>query len=745
MIKKVRTNTSKKAGKNYNSMKKKITLIAMALVLFSTLNAQLVIKNDTVFNTAKQMFLANELFKSGEPFAEALGYDLDLLDPMVPNSPDSISYTLGIEGYEYSRYLLGTVISRAGIGLHMMWSPMIKQMAAMQPVDFDGMFTGGMTNGFKEDDQLMMMVGHFSTIANQMAPMNPFPQFAEFESGNQQLSSTVAPDFAMDFSTLRWDRSKMDKTLNPAALGQSLWKQYYWAKDMLGAFHDGEENTVEADGTNSPDSVDNPHFDPNNNLYYGGNNLDGFAGLVITAEAINKVMFLLNELAYDGTSLGMVDAANYNPNNGIKYFPHRIAVTESMLNPMLPPQASELLVTDASSNLFDQLSLLLGTTAFKNMMDPSINDAEHFAYHEVFDGDPFPAAMSQTGMMGPYDAMAGASMVLFQNIMAMHYNMAEGTFVDVANLDGGSIVMGKSISSTNAAYIIIALINVYEEFAGTNLSNMALDAINAQAAFIQNKLKDAEGGYYNSYTIGSGADASVKTAETQAAVAQTLYLAYQITNNQSYLTSADEAYNFLISNFYVPELKVFRTELGNDLATYNPENLAILAGGLREAALIGNHDEATAIYTRFSKSVYNPMLLAESEMSGETGNDSDGDGIPYIADGKVAPVFAAEGEFSIIITGIEEELPLNSRQNINGMLVYPNPASSKVTLETTLAGEDILKIEILNILGQVVQQVPSGLVSGKISFDVSQLNKGIYFVKLTQNNGNSLSKKIVIK
>ena len=62
---------------------------------------------------------------------------------MVLNSPDSIAYTTGIDGYEYSRYLLGTVISRSGIGLNMMWSPMIEQMAAMEPADFDGKFTVG--------------------------------------------------------------------------------------------------------------------------------------------------------------------------------------------------------------------------------------------------------------------------------------------------------------------------------------------------------------------------------------------------------------------------------------------------------------------------------------------------------------------------------------------------------------------------------------------------------------------------
>ena len=168
-------------------MKRSITLFFSILIAASVSQAQVVVTSTDHFSTRDQMLLANEINESGEPFAEALGYDLDQLDPMVLNLPDSISYTLGIENYEYSRYLLGTVISRSGIGLHM-----------------------------------------------------------------------------------------MDKTLNPAAMGQSLMKQYLWAQDMLGGFHDGSDEGVTPDGTNSPDSTDSPHFDPDNNIYYGGSALDGF-------------------------------------------------------------------------------------------------------------------------------------------------------------------------------------------------------------------------------------------------------------------------------------------------------------------------------------------------------------------------------------------------------------------------------------------------------------------------------------
>lgn len=71
-----------------------------------------------------------------------------------------------------------------------------------------------MPNGFKVDDQLMMTIMHFATHSNGMAPMHPWPQFVEFANGDPHLPQPAALDFQINFSSLRWDRSLMDKTLN---------------------------------------------------------------------------------------------------------------------------------------------------------------------------------------------------------------------------------------------------------------------------------------------------------------------------------------------------------------------------------------------------------------------------------------------------------------------------------------------------------------------------------------------------
>ncbi len=594
-------------------MKQKYLAVFIMLLMIK-ISAQTL--STDLYKTSEQLLLANEINESGEPFAEALGYNLDDLDPFVLNSPDSIAYTLGIENYEYSRYQLGTIVSRSGMGLHMMWGPVIMAKAAMEDSSFDGSITGA-PNGFNEDDELIKNIMHFGMLSNQTPFKNAWPQFAEFISGDPHLPQDVdANNFTTDFATLRWDRSKMDKTLNPAAMGQSLMKQYLWAQDMLGAFHDGDDNEVDPAAA-SPDSAGNPNFDPSNNVFYGGDAIDGFIGQVLTAEGINKMKFITGALAYDGSNLGSVDPATYDPSQGIKYFPHKIAVTEEPVLSGLPPKLSSLEVTDASSDLFDQLSLLWGTLNFKNMMDPDINGGAHEAYHHVFDGDPFPPAASQSGTPGPFDLMKGSSKVIFLNLKTMHFNSAEGTFVNTAILNGGNVEQGNEISTVNAGYSLVMLAKFIEEFAGTPLETMANDLLVSQANFIVEKLKNNSGGFYNSYTIGSGADANPQDVTSVAGAIRGLYAAFTATNDSTYLNEANLAYEYLINNFYLPDQKAFLTNSNSGMAVYSPFNFAVIAGALREAALVGGKNEAPLIYTRFFKNIGNQMQLSEAGETGE--------------------------------------------------------------------------------------------------------------------------------
>ena len=679
-------------------MRNTLRISIFSLFILSLSFAQVTITNTQIYYTAEQMLLANEINESGEPFAEALGYDLDELDPAILNAPDAISYTLGIENYEYSRYQLGTIISRSGMGLHLMWAPMIGKMAAMEPDDFDGMYTMA-PNGFKEDDELMKNIMHFSMLTNQAPPGNPWPQFADFISGDPRLPLQIdAEKFAWeDFTTLRWDRSKMDKVLNPAAMGQSLMKQYLWAQDMLSAFHNSADEGIEADGVISPDLPNSPHFDPNNDVFYGGDGLDGFIGHVLTAEAINKVLFLTNALAYDGSSLGMIDLMNYDPRNGIKYFPHKIQVTEGKIHPMLPPKTTSLTVIDTKSNLFDQASMLWGTLSFTNMMDPNNSSSSaHLAYKEVFDGDPFPAAMSQTGMPGPFDLMKGTSKAIFQNLLAMHYNRKKHTFVDEASLMDGMVKQGSEVTTKNAGYILVALKQFSEEFNGTPLREAALKVIKRQADFLLSRLREGRGGLKSSYSLMNGRQSSNENVVAQAAAVRGLYAAYLATNRQRYLIGANAAYDYLIANYFVSDEDAFRTEKNSNTAVYTPATFAVIAGAIREAALVGGYSESPAVYTRFFKKIANKMQLSEGEPTGESGNDSDGDGIPFIPEQpeNLPPVFASEAVYEFSATPAGSANRNGRRNGIARLRNFPNPFNPATTISFSLAEAQQVSLKV---------------------------------------------------
>ena len=71
--------------------------------------------------------------------------------------------------------------------------------------------------------------------------------------------------------------------------------------------------------------------------------------------------------------------------------------------------------------------------------------------------------------------------------------------------------------------------------------------------------------------------------------------------------------------------------------------------------------------------------------------------------------------------------------------VYPNPATDVLNV---VSGEKINSIEVLNILGQVIDATSTNM--NKVNIDVANYEAGVYFVKIYTTNGVS-TKKVTIK
>jgi hypothetical protein len=74
-------------------------------------------------------------------------------------------------------------------------------------------------------------------------------------------------------------------------------------------------------------------------------------------------------------------------------------------------------------------------------------------------------------------------------------------------------------------------------------------------------------------------------------------------------------------------------------------------------------------------------------------------------------------------------------------IIFPNPAINKLTIEN---GElTIEKVELHNTVGEVLLNYKLSTMNYQLSVDVSQLRPGIYFITLTDQAGNKVTKKVV--
>ena len=99
---------------------------------------------------------------------------------------------------------------------------------------------------------------------------------------------------------------------------------------------------------------------------------------------------------------------------------------------------------------------------------------------------------------------------------------------------------------------------------------------------------------------------------------------------------------------------------------------------------------------------------------------------------------------TLTITFKSTTLGIDDFENNNEINIYPNPSSTgSVTFTNT---NTINQIEVYDILGKKVKQITINTASdNNQSIDISDLNKGVYIVKLSKNTGEFDSKKLIIK
>ncbi|MBO9128313.1 hypothetical protein [Bacillus sp. 165] len=551
---------------------------------------------DYTFDTAGNMFAYAEFELSGEPLAESLGLDLDLLDPKEINKPTKFDYTAGIESYEYSEEAMYEVVEKSGLGLHLIHGPVVEKMAKE---------AGKNAPTFLEE--------RFYEIADSVGYpkdeifSNMYPTFIEYASGNphyitkvdtsvyaENEDNTFVPVYQVDFKSLRWDREKMSKTLTPSAYGAVFLKQTLWAGDFLGGFH-----TVDMDEELEATS---PTQDSDPNVRLGVSSADGMQGVILTEEIWNKLGFIRDGLFYDATrkSLTSGTGSSYNPSQGFVYLPHEITVTEAGSG--TAAKAGSMQVTDVRSLLRDQWLILWPSSEFFGMTDQRPeNKNVNPAFHAAFDGQPFAkATMENTDAVNendvqaydPYSLNRDVLLQVFKNIEAMHFNKELGAFIS----ENDGTKQGEYIDTFEAGYTMEAM-RIFQRAIdglpvgyasgedakglGTPEGKLALEMIRKQADFMLNKLRTKDGFVANGYVVGKGQDTKTVKLEAQLGAIRGLTAAFLATKDEKYRDAAREIYNAVDKKMWNKKAHAYETVEGK--MQYTPFTAGSVSATLRLA------------------------------------------------------------------------------------------------------------------------------------------------------------------
>jgi hypothetical protein len=85
---------------------------------------------------------------------------------------------------------------------------------------------------------------------------------------------------------------------------------------------------------------------------------------------------------------------------------------------------------------------------------------------------------------------------------------------------------------------------------------------------------------------------------------------------------------------------------------------------------------------------------------------------------------------------------INTNNNLS-VLLYPNPAKNKVTLDIN-GNKEKAEIFIYDLQGRVIKKMLLSQGQEEINFDVSNFSKGVYNVRIVSSD-NNITKKLIIQ
>ncbi len=628
------------------------------------------------FVVREHMLAAAEMQISGEPLATAMGRDLasysrDLVptDVCTDRSTgvswlDLPGFSSGVESYEYSKQPMNELAFESGAGTALAWAPLVggdAQLVALVqhfaqgsnalgkwvfpastwPADnpFGDRNPGGVGQPSANPvgwPGIWPTAHAFASFDPSIAPVSGLTLMCSISSDDnpgEAGGALVSTSFECDATSLHLpDRAaQVDATITPGADGFSAWKYGLWTLNYLQIMHDSSEAAVAYlddpaqlagvgtagnaivgdDGTGAPTAA---------GTYLGSSDIEGFqAQLFIQMVDSRAADWLANLTTTDGTTLSgfaSVGAAlAYDYAAPLRWFPGKIAVTETDAGGLFPQPAFSL--ASANSELLDLLGLALGYATFYALTDTrNIDVGGAQPALAFFDGDPFPADdQAADGEATLHDRALAMLRVAIIDMDRMHADPASGLFVDDVAMTGAMPVRGATLSTTSAAYAILALRTVERalssqlELYSNNTPDTAavgnpLDALaihfpadaslgfggrvdqllRAHADLLYDHLTDASGRAYAGWNVTAAAPIdATDTLDAHTAAIRGLFAAYLATGETRYRDRARAVYARMDATFYDPGARIYSlTAAPVDSVEFTPLRFALLQSSLRD-------------------------------------------------------------------------------------------------------------------------------------------------------------------
>lgn len=615
---------------------------------------------DRRFRTRDAMFLANEMNETGFPFFERAA-----ASRLVGADPEFL-YLTTVESYWYSRYNMSALVSESRLGLHVVDGPYVTDWALREGRSSVNRNRGefmrsnkgallqeiipmyqartGFPRRFEESSPLMLSFAsgdpHYSRAVDTGTMFEseenrirrkdlrrlygddlPEPAVGMGRSGNGMWKARI--NYRENFLSLRWDHAAMEHAIDLGAEGQLLTKEALWVQHFFQSSH-------------------------HRGRFLGNDPEQGFRGAMINLMAVSKLLMLKTALLSDGHRLLGADPREVVP--GTVYFPHRVGVRMREAGD-LPPRPEAFVLEDATSQLFDQASLLWGLTEYYHFADPR----GPAGWRKVFGSNP---PYDGSIMEQKYIVLAeGLADLIVANLDAMHAT-PEGVLASTWTPETGR---GAEVKAEDLSLAVVALASYVRRLpASSAQSARARRLLVRQAEFLQAALVGPDGAVAPAYDlVANHSTGATPTLLAQGMVVRALLAAREALQEESYLATARRAYDFMNRRLWDARTGVYRSTLDAEVTEYTPLVLGAAIGAMREMILATSDSSELARFKRFWVQGVDGSGIQQAEYE-ETGErdfhvaDMDHDGIPRInlAGGAhgIAPVFASRVRIATPLT-----------------------------------------------------------------------------------------------